>query len=439
MNDECRMMKKNKKLMVISFTLMTAFLLVLSMTNCGKKAPEPNVVLIVIDTLRADHLPFYGYKKNTAPFLSEIAAKSAVFDNTFSVSSWTASATASIFTSLYPVQHGVILGYWASRNLRIEFHRIPGEIKTIPEVMKEKGYKTYGTAANVNICEKQGFTQGFDKFEQHRYGEKSKLNRQLKKWEKDIKSGGKYFLYIHYNDPHLPYHQRAPWYQKKKGRNEDRMARYDSEINHVDQKIKEMYELFGWDKNTLLIIAADHGEEFLEHKGATHANTLYSEVLRVPFVICFPGKDQVHKRIKTNVSTIDILPTLKDYLGIKDGEFTQGISLMPYIRGQEKEDNSRYLYPYMRTQKNWRRLLRAAVWKDWKYIFSNENEKELYNLKDDPGEKFNLYEKNKKLAGELFYRYHEFEKKCKKFQWERKKGTLSSKKIKELQTLGYVE
>jgi arylsulfatase A-like enzyme len=424
---------------VVFLALAVTALIIISQVNCGKKAPEPNVVLIVIDTLRADHLPFYGYKKNTAPFLSEIASRSVVFDNTFSVSSWTASATASIFTSLYPIQHGVILGYWASRNLKIEFHRIPAEIKTIPEVMKEKGYKTYGTAANVNICEKQGFTQGFDKFELHRYGEKSKLNKQLKKWAEEIKSGGKYFLYIHYNDPHLPYHKRAPWYKKKKGRTADKISRYDSEINHVDQKIKEMYELFGWDKNTLLIVAADHGEEFMEHKGSTHANTLYSEVLRVPFMICFPGEDQVYKRIKHNVCTIDILPTMKDYLDIEDGQFTEGLSQMPVIRGEKKESNQRYFYPYLRTQKNWRHLLRATIWDDWKYIFSNKNKKELYNLKDDPGEKANIYEDNKNLTGQLFFRYSEFEKKCKKFKWERKKGKLSSKKIKELQTLGYVE
>jgi len=430
-------MKKSKYTVAI-FLIFVGIVFMLQI-NCSRKSADPNIVLIVIDTLRADHLPFYGYKKNTAPFLSKIASQSVVFENAFSASSWTAPATASIFTSLYPIQHGVIRGYWASRNRKIELHRIPEKIKTIPEVLKEKGYKTYGIAVNINICKEQGFTQGFDRFKLFRYGQEERSNPHLKEWAQEIGSQEKSFIYIHYNDPHRPYHKRRPWYEKRKNKRADIIARYDSEINYVDQKIKDIFDFFLWDKNTLLIVTADHGEGFMEHNQTGHSNTLYSEVLRVPFIIYFPEEDRVHKRIKSNVSSLDILPTIKDYLDIEDNEIQEGISLMPLIRGKIEDDNKRFFFPYLRTQKDMSLLLRGTIWNEWKYIFSNKNTQELYNLREDPGEKVNLYHMNKEMMKRLFSKYSEFEKNCKKFKRESKKTKLEAEKIKELKTLGYVE
>jgi arylsulfatase A-like enzyme len=430
-------MKKSKHTIIILLIfVIPAFILQI---NCRRKSADPNIVLIVIDTLRADHLPFYGYDKNTAPFLSKIASQGIVFENAFSASSWTAPATASIFTSLYPIQHGVIRGFWSSKNRKVEFHRIPEKIKTIPEVLQEKGYKTYGIAVNINICKEQGFTQGFDRFKLFRYGQEERSNPHLKEWAKEINAQKKSFIYIHYNDPHQPYHKRRPWYKERKNKRADIISRYDSEINYVDQKIKDIFDFFSWDKNTLLIVTADHGEGFMEHKQMGHSNTLYSEVLRVPFIIYFPEKDRVHKRIKSNVSTMDILPTMKDYLGIEDTEIQEGISLIPLIRGKIEDDNKRFFFPYLRTQKDMTLLLRGTIWKEWKYIFSNKNTQELYNLKDDPGEKVNLSPMNKDMIKRLFSKYSEFEKSCKKFKRESKKTKLDAEKIKELKTLGYVE
>ena len=238
------------------YFLITALIIAFSIhqVNCKRKSSnEPNVVLIVLDTLRADHLPFYGYKKKTAPFLSEIASRSIIFENAYSASSWTAPATASIFTSLYPFQHGVTTGLKTSKFFKIKLNRIPEKIKTITEILKENGYKTYGVADNINICKDEGFTQGFDRFKLLPYEFETKTNIQLEKWAEEIKAQKKYFLYIHYNDCHLPYHKRSPWYQKKENERDDLISCYDSEINYVDAKIKKMYELFGWDKNTMLI------------------------------------------------------------------------------------------------------------------------------------------------------------------------------------------
>ena len=130
---------------------------------------RPNVVVIVIDTLRADHLPLYGYAHPTTPFLSELARDGIVFDRAYSTSSWTAPATASLFTSLYPFQHGVVTGMVATLRARrldptITLNAIPGEATTLPEIMRRAGYRTFGVADNLNICAAEGFDQGFDEF-----------------------------------------------------------------------------------------------------------------------------------------------------------------------------------------------------------------------------------------------------------------------------------
>lgn len=424
--------------------LVIAMLIIPS--SCTKK-PRPHVVLIVLDTLRADHLPFYGYHKNTAPFLLELSFHSIVFENVFSASSYTAPATASIFTSLYPFQHGVFTGFFASKRKKIELNRIPERIKTITEILKENGYKTYGVADNINICPEEGFSQGFDKFKRFPYVQEQKMVRRLKEWAGEIKAQKKYFLYIHFNDCHGPYHQRLPWYEKKANKREDIISRYDSEISYVDNKIKKLFHLFGWDKNTLLIITADHGEELWDHNRKGHGQSLYEEVIRVPLLIYFPGKDNLYKRIKSNVSNMDILPTVRNYLGIKSKEPEAGYNLMPLIHGRNRDFKNRYIFSHLldRDKKGPRMIFRAAVYQDWKYIFyehfreSNIFRKELYNLKDDPGEALNIIQENERVARQLFFGFMDFEQQCKKFRQETKKVKLTDKQEQELKTLGYVE
>lgn len=416
--------------------------------NCKKKTPEPNVVLIVLDTLRADHLPFYGYKNNTAPFLSQIASQGVVFENALAASSWTAPSTASILTSLYPFQHGVTTGYLASKFFRIKINRIPAKIKTITEVLKETGYKTYGVSDNVNICEKLGFTQGFDRFKRFPYDEEWKMNSQLKEWSAEIKAQEKYFLYIHYNDCHTPLHKRSPYYQKKEDPLADLISQYDSEISYVDAKIKEMYELFGWDKNTLLIVTADHGEELKERGRWGHGNTLYSEVIHIPFIIYFPGDERIQKKIKVNVGNIDILPTVRNFLRIKSSQVEAGVNLMPLIKGQKEKDfDNRYIFSHIlkhnKKRDGKKAFHRATVFKHWKSIYQDKFqktiEKEFYNLKEDPGEKVNVFWENKNLANRLFIKFISFEKKCKKYTQEEADVKLDKKKMEELKSLGYVK
>ncbi len=413
-------------------------------TGC-KKGPEPkdfNVVLIVIDTLRSDHLPFYGYEKDTAPFMGKLAQQGVVFENAFSASSWTSPGTASILTGLYPYQHGVLMGLLAIRNAQkinpdLEVNRIPEEIVTMAEMFKTQGYRTYGVADNLNIGERQGFTQGFDKFRTFMYKQAPAVNGTLKKWHKNLTEKGKYFLYIHYMEPHAPYHQREPWYKPFEDKKLNRISAYDSEINYVDQHIKEMFELFKWEKDTLIIITADHGEGLWDHGIMGHGKTLYREEIQVPLVFYIPGHIKP-RRVPFNVSTVDIMPTVREFCGFSPFPGDVGQSLAPVMEDRphqlDKRDIFSYLWVKMEKEIEWR----STIYKKWHFIFKLPNFRYLFSLLKDQKEKNNLMVQGKATADELEKRFDGFRAKSKKFEQKSAKVKLDKKKTDKLKSLGYV-
>jgi len=428
--------------LVLSFTLISIILLVSCVTT-GKKV---NIVLIVIDTLRPDHLPFYGYQKNTAPFLSEIANKGLIFENAYTTSSWTAPATASIFTSLYPFQHGVVTGFQATKRLekvdpKITLNKIPAKIKTIAEILKDSGYKTFCVSDNFNVCKEMRFAQGFDHFRSHPYKGAELVNSELQDWETKIKDGNPYFLYIHYMDPHLPYHERSPWFKEPSKKKFRRKAAYDSEISYVDSKIEEMFNLFKWNKNTLLIVTSDHGEEFNEHGNNGHGKTLYSEVLHVPLLIYYPEFGFKNKRIAENVSVIDILPTIGEFVGLSPGNY-EGKSLMPLFNSEKLSENKRYLYSHLHRRKgefDKDVIKKSVILDNWKYIVTFPDYEELYNLAEDPNEKLNKMSENSDIAESMKYKLFDFERNCKKYTKETFEKTLDKDMLEKLKSLGYIK
>ncbi len=432
-------MRKN----VSIFILIGIFVSLFSFQNCKKRELKNyNVVVIVIDALRADHLPMYGYRKMTAPFLTELSKTSVVFHHSFAASSWTAPATASIFTSLYPFQHGVLMGLLAIRNAKkinpnITVNKIPSEIKTMPEVLKEYSYKTFGIADNLNISSLEGFEQGFDKFETNSYIGADKIYEKLIKWKNKIRNSKKYFLYIHFMDPHAPYHGRAPLYQKKEEFKEDIKSRYDSEIYFADSYIAKLYKEFEWDKNTLLIITSDHGEGLWDHGWMDHGHSLFYEEIHVPLIIHFP-EIKKRKNIYTPVSTVDILPTLRDIVGIPLTNDEIGKSLYPLIQDKKNKLSKRYILLHL-----WKKVRReieidGVIFGKWHFILFNRKNRMLYDMGKDKKEKFNLYSGKKKLSKQLENYFFKFYKNCKKYAKEKKKLKLKKKDIKKLKSLGYV-
>jgi arylsulfatase A-like enzyme len=312
----------------------------------AQPGPErPNVVLLVIDTLRADRLPFYDYERETAPFLSELAERGVVFERAWSTSSWTAPSTASILTGLYPNQHGVTQGIRITRQLQegadptLELNRIPSELGTLPERMRELGYRTFGVADNPNICAAMGFADGFDRFSSSSDRGSDALNARLFDWLPEIERSEPWFVYLHYMDPHAPYLEREPYFDLSElppigppGTPGQRIhAAYDSEIRALDDRVRAAFEALGAERDTVVLFLADHGEELRQRGTEQHGFKLFSELNRVPLVIVDPTRAAAVERVRADVSQVDVLPTLLEIAGLDAGvmERLAGQSLVP--------------------------------------------------------------------------------------------------------------
>ncbi len=335
-------------------------------SDCVSEGAGPNVVVLVIDTLRADRLPFYGHDVDTAPFLTTLAERGVVFERAWSTSSWTAPSTASLFTSVYPMQHGVTQGIQLvqslqKRNSSLVLNRIPGRLDTLPEILRAQGYRTFGIADNPNICAEEGFQDGFCRFQNFKDEKASKVNEQLAEWKDEIRSGGKWFVYLHYMDPHFTYTERAPWFVAPGGEKPAESAprqewkpwvdaAYDSEIRYADEHVRQAFELLGVDDSTVVVFVADHGEELLQRSDIyQHDFKLYSELTRIPFIVVHPGAVLARKRVKQNASLVDVLPTLRDILGMPRAAQEVGESLVPYYTEATERANDRPVFS-MRSQ-----------------------------------------------------------------------------------------
>jgi arylsulfatase A-like enzyme len=431
---------------------VAALLAGVALASCSSSTPQtpvrrakPNVVFILIDALRADRLPFYGNAKDTAPFLTEIAAKGAVFEQAFAVSSWTPSSMASIFTSLYPNQHQVLTGFRATvKALKsgedVKLNRLPSKAEVMPEVMATLGYRSYGVADNPNLCDAMGFTRGFTRFAPRgrRHGAKV-LNGQVLEWAPELRSGAPYFLYVHYMECHEKY-QRQPGYFDPRTPPEDReLAAYDSNIRFLDDRIKELWTALGWDENTLVIVTADHGEEFGDHGGTGHGNQVYQELLHVPLLAYYPARLKP-QRVTTPVSTIDLLPTFRELGGGRAGRQDQGVSLLATVAGRAPQP--RIFFPM-----RWWELVnepctrKVVLALPWKLILTQPKRRvELFDLSADPKEKKNVAASNAAVVRDLESRLVAFEKGATVF--EREYGSevrITRQQAEQLKALGYVQ
>ncbi len=413
---------------------------------------RPNIVLIVIDTLRADHLPFYGYAHSTAPFLSELAQEGIVFDRAYSTSSWTAPATASLFTSLYPFQHGVITGMVATRRAleldpTITLNAISDEAVTIPEIMQRAGYRTFGVADNLNICAAEGFDQGFDAFHSDNDRGAAAVNAQVEDWKEEIlEPESPYFLYLHYMDPHKPYTPQRPWSARLGATGTPEISAYDSEIRHVDEHIRMLFEMLGWSEDSIVVVTADHGEEFGDHGDFRHGNNLYNETLQVPLLV-YPASafGRESGRVSEPVSLIDLLPTLREISGVRPAGHEEGRSLLGVLRGESRSlADRKELFAYLqRTRLDSRKgeelVVRAVIAGSQKYILTIPGAREeLYDVVDDPHETKDLLLGHPDRGAELRMRFEAFEQASHRLPRVSKQIQLDESQLEKLRSLGYV-
>ena len=452
--------------------------LTLSLGACGDSKPgadtersaetsggKPDVVVVLIDTLRPDHLDLYGYKRETAPFLAELAASSTVFRRAWSTSSWTAPATASLFTSTYPTRHGVTRGFFATRDVQravteggaatLAIPRLPENRLTMPELFRNAGYRTFGLAANVNVGEEIGFERGFDRFERlHDLTEGGspdapELERKLLDWRREIEATDPAFVYLHFNDVHNPYQRNEPWYERFDDSLDDPMddarARYDSEIREVDERLRRIFERFRWldggakNQGAIVAVVSDHGEEFREHGGRFHRPSLYRELLQVVAVVRSPG--QTSRTVDANVSLVDLLPTLLDLAGLPPTDDVDGVSLAPLVEGQSDallDDRALYAHRQgaRRSRDRGDEILESVVQGDL-HLISRSDSVELFDLATDPDEQVDLAASRPDDAARLLDLLAGFA--SSEAASETSEIEVDAEAIEQLKTLGYIE
>lgn len=394
-------------------------------------APQgKNVVLIVVDTLRADHLGCYGYERNNSPNIDGLATEGMLFRNCMSQSSWTLPSIATIMTSVYPTVHQAI----------DKGKRIPDEFVTLAEVFKNNLYRTAGIISGVYVTSTYGFNQGFDLFDEEEagYGDVISSHSVTRKAINFLRKKGRkpFFLFLHYFDPHYIWfkHEGYDYYPNYTGDlfsgqeiNDIRVqggmlgdddihylkALYDSEISftdkHIGDVLKELRRLDLYD-NTMIILTADHGEEFLERGWLGHIRTLFSELIHVPLIIKLANSNFKKAEIDKVVGTIDIYPTIVDELKLQVAPeiVIQGKTILD-VYGTKTEMNSRPLFsevervsifkgPYRDKQKI---VKRAVIHGKWKLIENKDHSLELYDLSSDRFERNNLVSRNGSIREEL--------------------------------------
>lgn len=306
------------------------------------KAARPDVVLITIDTLRADRCSLYGAAHPTTPFLEELARRAVVFDAAYASSSWTPPSMASIFTGLPPRAHGVIKG--AVRDgAAVNQQVLDAAFTTIAESFQAAGYHTIGVTSNAHMVGRTGFAQGFDAFRAPLWKGANEVNAVARRLVAERPADRPLFLWIHYFDPHSPYLAHAPWIDTyevdfawvKRCTDVDHealeaearasadpaamraalFALYDSEIAYVDASLRRLFAALPALGSAVVAITADHGETLMNRGWIGHGNGLYDEETRVPLLIRLPGATS-GSRVARPVSNADLYGTLLDAAGL---------------------------------------------------------------------------------------------------------------------------
>ncbi len=470
---------QNKQFFRYCIILLLCFVSPVTIISCSKQTIKPkNIILISIDTLRADHLGCYGYKENTSPNIDRYAKSGVVFRNAFSPSSWTGPAHLSMMTSLSPIAHGLI--YYGSDN------KLNSKTPTLASILRNNHFETAAFTGGGWVSNITGVDIGFSTFKTpDKHFKKNIIAAQ--KWLDHI-GEKKFFLFLHGYDVHKPYRPPPPFNTKfsknysgkydvdkfqpdepKPNETDLRyvISQYDGEIASVDQLLNSFFNYLkgrGLLKNTLVFITADHGDEFYEHGSVDHIHTLYDELIHVPLIVF--GPTITPAIITSQVGTIDILPTILDLLGIKhESERFQGCSLINYLltskTGNPPEDVFSFTgfekYPYHLSS------IRTARWKlihndlsgmkninlnsiahrpryTYKFKHRAEDYYELYDLKSDPQEKHNLFDPKNEIAISLQKRLIQYIKVSKSIALKAKKRSLmTSEQIKNLKSLGYLK
>jgi arylsulfatase A-like enzyme len=376
----------------------------------GEERPR-SVILISIDTLRADHLGCYGHPLPTSPNLDAFAARGTLFEDAYAPAPWTLPSHVSLLTGLYPTRHGV----------RTTDRRLADAIPSLATLLAQQGFET-GAIVNAVIMRRQfGLAQGFSTYEmvpsyQSRVGNASRVTDAALRWLGD-RRGRRVFLFLHYYDVHSDYrsltrYERmfAPGPSRFDGSNVQladvrggrlpideegaaHLARlYDAGIRQLDQELGRLFTRLretGWLDDSTIVVTSDHGEEFLEHGGVLHGHTHYQELLRVPLILLGPTIP-AGVRVRSPVSLVDVVPTLLALLGVAPHPGLDGIDLQAPWNAPGGPPGARRLFAAGGPGRTGDMIRSLRDGRHKLVLYKHSGRRELYDLVADPREQVNL-------------------------------------------------
>ncbi|RMF83665.1 MAG: hypothetical protein D6744_04275, partial [Planctomycetota bacterium] len=487
----------------IAATLLLA-VVVAPLTGCGtgtgagrdgaERAGKVNVVMFLIDTLRADRVGCYGYDKPTSPAMDALAAEGVLFTRAQAPAPWTCPSIPSIFTSTFLCEHGITT----------ELKRLSPKIKTLAERFKQIDYHTASYFINTFAGPTTGMDRGFDIAVLQPHGRFFVDGRVTDEWAQQRPADKPFFLYVHNIEPHNPF--RAPrvlvplfgnvdpavqnligqlvagryrpnlrpdWDVRRGGMvrplgTTDREAilaaavaeldkhlaahsvLYDAVVREADQRLASVIASLKrnnlWD-DTLFIVLADHGEELSEHGDYLHSQSVYEELSAVPLIIRFPGNEYAGRVVEDVVTLVDVLPTIFDYLGRPDlSDGARGRSLMPLVRG-ERRPPGEFVVTTVREniikyRKRWDELrgnINIAVYtRDgrWKGIWNVERDTfEIYDHENDPTDLVNVCDEHPELRDAMYQFVREWYASCGGEAISQE--SVSDESLRVLEALGY--
>lgn len=431
-----------------------------------KENPQPklNVILISMDTLRADHLGCYGYSRDTSPHLDALSKESVLFKQVVAQAPYTVSSHMSMLTSLYPSFHKVNLIRESTMNPKIE---------TLAERLYNNGYRTWAIVGGGQMSSDYGLSEGFESYTEFTSPHRDvwrKIQETIGFIEKE--KNNNFFIFFHSYKPHAPYNPIPPYdtmfspdysgpvsgsIEQIEDINSGQLevtpediqhliALYDGDIREMDDQIVELFDYLkkeGLDKRTLIVFTSDHGEEFGEHgKVGVHSHTVYDELLLVPLILHLPEILPKGAVYDTQVQSVDILPTILDLTGInlKDAPI-HGESLLPLIKNGTQDENSRHAFSErLAADGNHFRSSRSSR---FKYIMQDNKKKSIvahfyYDLPADPQEQNSLKltpEKLREMFNQILFLIEEG-KRADTFQRGKK---IDKDTLETLKALGYIK
>ncbi len=460
---------------------------------------RPNIILIVIDAVRARNLSCYGYARPTTPNLDRLAESSALYEQAISPAGWSLPAHASMFTGLYPSSHGA----------HDQHKYLQPEYPTLAELLRARGYHTLAFCENLYVGSATGLDRGFQWFNRPYNSSPRRLFKQLERLSRRVGNGiakifgeqdsgaayinrrvstslrrlqreqAPFFMFIHYEDTHAPYRlprrfarflpervrletalkvNQDPWKYlidpDSMGKEDFQtlLALYDSELYYVDSRIGQVLDwlqAMGMLDRTMVIVTADHGENLGDHGMMAHKYCLYDTLLHVPLIIHYPKGTVAPRRVSHQVQTLDLLPTILSLLGETDSETLhalQGYDLLSSYRRdftiaeQSRPDLSKFYarFPGVDVSRFDREL---AMIRDnrWKFIWASDGKHELYDYTADPAEHDNLIEAMPHVATEYHKRLEGWRGGMVQAALAEEAPEFDQEVVERLRALGYLE